>query len=107
MSEIAIRCDGISKLYRIGERERYKSLRDVITDTVKSPFQRLRQAASRSASNGNGKQPTIWALEDISFEVKQGEVVGIIGRNGAGKSTLLKILSRITEPTRGYCEIQG
>jgi lipopolysaccharide transport system ATP-binding protein len=106
MSDTIIRCEGIGKQYRIGERESYKALRDVITDALKSPFRRHPQGASASNGNRNGK-PKIWALQDVSFEVKEGEVVGVIGRNGAGKSTLLKILSRITEPTRGYAEIHG
>ncbi len=91
MSDIVIHAAGLSKLYHIGPREKYKSLRDVMAN----PFRR--------------KPPieTIWALKDVSFEIKQGEVVGIIGRNGAGKSTLLKILSRITEPTEGYADITG
>lgn len=107
MSDIAIRCEGLSKQYRIGQRERYKALRDVITDAAASPFRRLRSAFD-SSSSSNGKQPEkFWALQDVSFEVKRGEVLGIIGRNGAGKSTLLKILSRITKPTRGDAVIHG
>lgn len=104
MSDTAIRCERIGKQYRIGERERYKALRDVITDALKNPFRRLARAETGSERN---RKPTIWALQDVSFEVKHGEVVGIIGRNGAGKSTLLKILSRITEPNQGYAEING
>src|SRR5438270_5448308 len=107
MDDIAIRCEGLSKQYRIGERERYKALRDTITDTLSAPFRRLRTSRNGAKSAPTNGHHTFWALKDISFEVKRGEVVGIIGRNGAGKSTLLKILSRITAPTTGEVEIRG
>ncbi|MBU4455776.1 ABC transporter ATP-binding protein [Patescibacteria group bacterium] len=109
MSNIAIRVNGLSKRYRIGKLQPYKALRDTLTDALYAPF---RAAATilrgrRTADTGPQSNSFIWALNDVSFEVKSGEVLGIIGGNGAGKSTLLKVLSRITEPTKGYAEIYG
>jgi|SRR5579884_78743 len=108
MSELAIRVAGLSKKYRIGgQRERYKTLRDSLADAAAAPFQRLASLVARR-KNGKGRgESEIWALSNVEFEVKQGDVVGVIGHNGAGKSTLLKILSRITEPTSGHAEIHG
>jgi len=94
MTDAVIRVEGIGKRYRVGQRQSYRALRDVLA----------------GAFRRNGKRaPTdfIWAVRDVSFEVKQGEVVGLIGRNGAGKSTLLKLLARITRPTVGHAELHG
>ncbi|MBW7959379.1 MAG: ABC transporter ATP-binding protein, partial [Candidatus Promineofilum sp.] len=101
MSNIAIRVEGLSKQYRLGERKAYGSLRESLVRAAGAPFRRI---ARRSEPARN--EP-FWALEDVSFDVRPGEAVGIIGRNGAGKSTLLKILSRITKPTRGQAAIYG
>jgi lipopolysaccharide transport system ATP-binding protein len=104
MSKVVIRAEGISKRYRLGERERYLALRDMLAGVLRLPVQLF---ASRNGKPTSYEAQLIWALKDISFEVTEGEVIGIIGRNGAGKTTLLKILARITKPTEGFAEVRG
>jgi lipopolysaccharide transport system ATP-binding protein len=100
MSDIALRVENLGKQYRIGMAvTRYNTLREAVSDNFNASVQRLRK--------GPGKPNTIWALRNISFEVRKGQVLGVIGRNGAGKSTLLKILSRVTDPTEGFAEVTG
>ncbi len=104
MSSPIITVENLGKCYRIQHqpRERYTALRDVLTNKVKGLFR-----PQTSDLRPQTSEEDFWALKDVSFEIKQGEVVGIIGRNGAGKSTLLKILSRITEPTKGRITLRG
>lgn len=106
MSDVAVRAEGLGKMYRIGgPKQKYRTIRETIVDTAKMPFQRVRSVMRGEAAGGGHE--SFWALNNISFEIKQGDVVGVIGRNGAGKSTLLKILSQITEPSAGYVDIYG
>jgi lipopolysaccharide transport system ATP-binding protein len=108
MSDVAIRVDGIGKEYRIGKKRRaYKTLRESIIDMSVLPFQKAGRLLSNRTAEESAREEAFWALRDVSFEVKRGEVLGIIGANGAGKSTLLKILSRITEPTEGEAIVHG
>lgn len=105
----AIRVQHLGKRYRIGTaqtRFRYGLLRDVLVDVAATPIRLVRSISGRSGRGDRGNS-YIWALDDVSFDLEEGRVLGIVGRNGAGKSTLLKVLSRVTEPTRGEVTVRG
>ena len=109
-NDVVIKAEGLGKSYVLGhqaEREGYVALRDVLARNVKSFGRSVRDMATGRGMVAGDSREEFWALRDLDFEIKRGEVVGIIGRNGAGKSTLLKILSRITEPYTGRVEIHG
>src|SRR5687768_9891943 len=100
MPPTAVHIKNVSKCYRIGGvHPGYMTFREMLGDAISAPFRRLRGV--------NGDYQMIWALREVNLEIRQGELIGIIGHNGAGKSTLLKILSRITRPTKGRVEIFG
>lgn len=107
MSKSVIQISNLSKRYRLGQKEKQtKTLVGQIATLIKSPWQNLKRINDLNRF-GKEDDSVFWALKDVSFEVKEGEVLGIIGKNGAGKSTLLKVLSQITEPTSGKLEIRG
>src|SRR5438309_2473909 len=110
MSDVVIATEGLGKKYVIGhqaENGRYVALRHVLTHNVRSMWHKTKDLLRGDVPVLGDSREDIWALRDINLEIRQGDVVGIIGRNGSGKSTLLKLLSRITEPTEGRVSIRG
>ncbi len=107
MKDLALRAEGLSKMYRIGGYHRYPPLRQMILHSMRRVKRGILLRPPPPPLDNNYGTNTIWALKDVSFDVKQGEAIGIIGLNGAGKSTLLKILSRVTKPTRGCADVYG
>jgi lipopolysaccharide transport system ATP-binding protein len=108
MTQTVIRVEKLGKRYRIGEVALHTGLRHLIGDALRVPTRLLTGSKDGSTNGANPRgSGIIWALKDVNFEVRQGEVVGLLGSNGAGKSTLLKVLARITRPTEGHAEIQG
>lgn len=107
MSETILRAENLGKKYYIGRKEKYQTFRESVARAAAAPFKRAYQIIKGHSQQAAGLDQELWALRGVDFEIREGEVVGIIGRNGAGKSTLLKILSRITEPSAGRARVRG
>jgi lipopolysaccharide transport system ATP-binding protein len=108
MNNIAIRAEKLGKRYRIGlKKKMHESIGAALLDIVTSPIKNYRKYRSLYVFDDDNGEDVIWALKNVSFELRRGEILGVIGRNGAGKSTLLKVLSRVTDPSSGRAEIRG
>jgi lipopolysaccharide transport system ATP-binding protein len=106
MSPVAIQAERLTKRYQLGHRDAYGALRDTIASAVTAPIRALRRLGGRTPARPPRRR-WISALDQVSFEIGEGEIVGIVGRNGSGKSTLLKVLARITDPTSGRAIVRG